>query len=200
MATKFRSNVRISFLMSVGVLCVATWRLANAEDRAKQQSSKAAGAAAFEAIVPVLHNPRCMNCHSTGDYPRQGDDRHQHTMDVRRGGHGDGVDPVKCSTCHQDHNSASLHSPPGAPEWELPPPSMPMIWEGLTDRQLCELLKDPKQNGHKTIQQIVDHMHTPLVLWGWDPGPGRTRITMPKTEFLSKVSEWGASGGSCPEN
>jgi len=35
-----------------------------------------AAAAAFEAIVPVLRHPRCMNCHSNGDYPRQGDDGH----------------------------------------------------------------------------------------------------------------------------
>ena len=46
---------------------------------------EAGAAAAFEAIVPVLRHPRCMNCHSAGDFPRQGDDSHQHTMQVRRG-------------------------------------------------------------------------------------------------------------------
>jgi hypothetical protein len=172
-------------------------------DRARAESVPRAigrgdGASAFEAIVPVLHHPRCMNCHSVGDFPRQGDDSHRHTMDVRRGPHGDGADPVKCSTCHQDHNLAGLHTPPGAPEWELPPPSMPMIWEDLTDRQLCELLKDPKQNGHRTIQQIVDHMSSPLVLWGWNPGEGRTAIAMPQPEFLAKVKEWASEGAGCP--
>jgi len=53
---------------------------------------------------PVLRHPRCMNCHSKGDYPRQGDDSHRHTMDIRRGSAGNGVTSVKCSTCHQDHN------------------------------------------------------------------------------------------------
>jgi hypothetical protein len=100
-------------------------------------------AAAFEAIVPVLHHPRCMNCHSRGDFPRQGDDSHRHTMQVRRGPDGEGVNAVRCNTCHQDHNLAGLHMPPGAPDWHLPSPAMPMIWEGLTDRQLCELFKDP---------------------------------------------------------
>jgi len=156
------------------------------------------GAAAFEAIIPVLHNPRCMNCHSRGDYPRQGNDSHRHTMDVRRGPHGDGVNAVKCSTCHQDHNVPGLHTPPGAPGWELPPPDMPMIWEGLTNHQLCELLKDPKQNGNRTVQQIVEHMSTPLVLWGWYPGEGRTPIRMPRPEFLARVKEWAAKGGGCP--
>jgi hypothetical protein len=120
-----------------------------------------AAAAAFEDIVPILRHPRCMNCHSTGDFPRQGDDNHRHAMQVRRGPDGQGLNAVKCSTCHQEHNL------PGAPEWKLPPPATPMIWEGLSDRQLCELIKDPKQNGHRNIQQIVDHMSTPLVLWGW---------------------------------
>jgi hypothetical protein len=102
----------------------------------------AGAAAAFEAIVPVLHHPRCMNCHSAGDFPRQGDDSHQHTMQIRRGQDGQGANAVRCSTCHQDHNLAGLHMPPGAPGWHLPSPAMPMIWEGLTDHQLCELFKD----------------------------------------------------------
>ena len=31
----------------------------------------AGAAAAFEAIMPVLRRPRCINCHSQGDFPRQ---------------------------------------------------------------------------------------------------------------------------------
>jgi len=73
---------------------------------------EAASAAAFEAIMPVLRHPRCMNCHSSGDFPRQGDDGHQHTMNVRRGLYGEGVAGVKCSTCHQDHNLQGEHMPP----------------------------------------------------------------------------------------
>ena len=46
---------------------------------------EAGAAAAFEAMVPVLRHPRCVNCHSAGDFPRQGDDGHQHTMQLRRG-------------------------------------------------------------------------------------------------------------------
>src|SRR5271169_7257848 len=75
----------------------------------------------FTAFVSVLRNPRCMNCHSQGDYPRQGDDGHRHSMNVRRGPDGHGVTAEKCSTCHQDHNLAGVHLPPGAPNWGLPP-------------------------------------------------------------------------------
>jgi hypothetical protein len=59
---------------------------------------------AFESIVTVLHHPRSMNCHSSGDFPRQGDDSHQHKMNVRRGAEGQGVAGMRCGTCHQDHN------------------------------------------------------------------------------------------------
>jgi len=158
----------------------------------------AAAAAAFEALVPVLRHPRCINCHSTGDFPRQGDDSHRHTMRVHRGPDGHGINAVKCSTCHQDHNLVGLHTPPGAPDWGLPSPAIPMIWEGLTERQLCELLKDPDRNGHRTPEQIVEHMHTPLVLWGWTPGEGRTPIPTPQDKFLSNVQEWAAKGAACP--
>jgi hypothetical protein len=119
-------------------------------------------------------------------------------MDVRRGPDGFGVVAVKCSTCHQDHNIAGQHTPPGAPDWHLPSPQMPMIWEGLSDRQLCELFKDPKQNGHRDVDEIVEHMGSPLVLWGWNPGEGRTPVAMPQPEFLAKVKEWASKGAACP--
>jgi hypothetical protein len=154
--------------------------------------------AAFEAMMPVLRHPRCMNCHSKGDFPRQGDDSHPHIMDVRRGPDGQGVNGVKCSTCHQGHNLPGIHMPPGAPDWRLPSPAMPMIWEGLSDRQLCQLFKDAKQNGHRTVAQIVEHMHTPLVLWGWNPGEGRTPVPYPENRFLENVKVWAENGAACP--
>ena len=88
--------------------------------------------------------------------------------------------------------------PPGSPDWRLPPAETPMIWEGLTDGQLCELLKDPKRNGHRSTQQIVEHMSTPLVLWGWDPGEGRTPIPMKLSDFQARVRDWAATGAACP--
>ena len=190
------SMARIAVVAASGWLFLLAMR-APAEGPVAQRDPVAA-AAAFEALAPALRNPRCMNCHSTGDYPRQGNDSHRHTMDIRRGPDGDGVNAVKCSTCHQDHNTAGAHTPPGAADWHLPSPAMPMIWEGLTDRQLCELLKDPKQNGNRTVSQIVEHMSTPLVLWGWHPGDGRTPIPMPQQEFLAKVTAWATNGATCP--
>src|ERR1700693_1623857 len=185
--------------LSLLILWVAVQGAAKAQIIHEVVSRDDAGAAAaFEAIVPVLRHPRCMNCHSSGDFPRQGDDSHRHSMQVRRGDDGHGMSAVKCSTCHQDHNLVGLHMPPGAPDWHLPPPAMPMIWEGLTDHQLCELLKDPQQNGHRAGDQMVEHMHTPLVLWGWNPGDGRSPAPMSPREFLAKIEEWAAKGAACP--
>jgi hypothetical protein len=164
------------------------------------ESSRSEAVAAFETMMPVLHHPRCLVCHSAGDYPRQGDDLHPHIMDVRRGPKGDGAAPVLCSTCHQGHNLVGAHMPPGAPDWQLPPPDNPMIWEGLSARQLCELLTDSKRNGGRDAQALEAHMHTPLVLWGWHPGEGRDPVPMPEHTFLAKVHLWTSAGAPCPRN
>ena len=55
---------------------------------------------------------------------------------------GHGVTAQKCSTCHQEANLAGAHMPPGAPHWGLPPPNVPMIWQDLTDAQICRSLKN----------------------------------------------------------
>ena len=159
----------------------------------------AGNGALFTAFVPVLRHPRCMNCHSQGDFPRQGDDSHRHTMNVRRGPDGHGVSAEKCSTCHQDHNLAGAHLPPGAPHWALPPVNMPMIWQGLSDAQLCQAIKDPKQNRGRNLDQLVEHLtEDKMVMWGWDPGEGRTPVPMPHDEFSAKVKQWQAAGAPCP--
>jgi len=155
--------------------------------------------ALFTAFVFVLRHPRCMNCHSRGDFPRQGDDGHPHAMNVRRGPEGHGITAEKCSTCHQDHNLVGAHLPPGAPNWALPPPATPMIWQGLTDAQICRSIKDPKQNKNRNLDQLVEHLtEDKLVMWGWNPGEGRTPIPMPHEEFAAKVKQWQAAGATCP--
>jgi hypothetical protein len=179
-------------------VCALALKATSPPAQADSAAKRAAGVAAFEAITPVLHHPRCLVCHSPGDYPRQGDDLHRHIMDVRRGPHGDGADPVHCSTCHQTHNLEGMHTPPGAPDWHLPPPDDPLIWQGLTDRQLCELITDPKRNGGRDAKALEEHMHTPIVLWAWHPGEGRRPVSMPEDEFLRKVHAWTSAGTPCP--
>ena len=154
----------------------------------------------FVSIIPVLKHPRCLNCHSTGDFPRQGDDGRIHIQNVRRGPDGRGKFGQKCIACHQDFNVAGLNMPPGAPNWHLPPASMPMIWEGRTPGQICRQIKDPKQNNGKTIAQIVEHVTSDkLVMWGWNPGEGRTPVPMPHDEFARRFQDWARFGAACPQ-
>lgn len=198
----------LGFLMVLAASVLLLWHVAHPSpvqgrtalvEHADHASEQRESVAAFEAMMPVLRNPRCMNCHMIGDFPRQGNDSHPHIMQVKRGPAGHGAAPVHCSSCHQDHNLPGLHMPPGAPDWALPPPATPMIWQGLTDGQVCLLLKDPAQNGHRTVAQIVEHMGTPLVLWGWHPGEGRTPIAMPEPTFQHLVRTWAEHGAACPD-
>jgi hypothetical protein len=200
-------HLRPSVLFSIGiaVLIFATAMSLSVSISAAEKHSKettapaAADRALFTAFVPVLRHPRCMNCHSPGDFPRQGDDGHPHAMNVRRGPEGHGVTAEKCSTCHQDHNLVGPHLPPGAPNWGLPPATTPMIWQGLTDAQICRSIKDPKQNRNRNLAQLVEHLtEDKLVMWGWNPGEGRTPIPMPHEEFATKVKQWQAAGAPCP--
>ena len=154
----------------------------------------------FLSIIPVLKHPRCLNCHANGDFPRQGDDSHVHTQNVKRGLYGFGKYGQRCSTCHQEQNVAGLNMPPGAPHWQLPPADTPMIWEGKTPGQICRQIKDPKQNNGKTVAQIVEHVTADkLVLWGWNPGEGRTLPPMDHDEFARRFQDWATNGAACPQ-
>jgi hypothetical protein len=156
--------------------------------------------AAFLSTIPVLKHPRCLNCHAAGDFPRQGDDNHAHTQNVKRGLDGHGKYSQKCSACHQEQNVAGLNMPPGAPNWHLPPENMPMIWEGKTAGQICRQIKDPKQNNGKSVAQIIEHVTADkLVMWGWNPGEGRTLPPLSHDEFAAKFQEWARYGAACPE-
>jgi cytochrome c5 len=203
-------QVQTSVLFAVGaavLIFTGAMSLSRPLSAAEKPATKATASAAsaandgalFVEFVSVLRHPRCMNCHSRGDFPRQGDDGHPHTMNVRRGPEGHGVIAEKCSTCHQDHNLAGAHLPPGTPNWGLPPPAMPMIWQGLTDAQICLSIKDPKQNKNRNLDQLVEHLtEDKLVAWGWNPGEGRNPIPVPHEEFAAKVKQWQAAGAPCP--
>src|SRR5882762_7461564 len=154
----------------------------------------------FVSIIPVLKHPRCLNCHSTGDFPRQGDDGRIHIQNVKRGPDGKGKFGQKCFACHQEQNVAGLNMPPGAPNWHLPPANMPMIWEGRTPGQICRQIKDPKQNNGKTVDQIIEHVTADkLVLWGWNPGEGRSLPPLSHDEFARYFQDWARYGAACPE-
>lgn len=154
---------------------------------------------AFRAVASVLSSPRCLNCHSSSDGPLQGDDNHPHAMNVKRGVDGKGSPALHCFACHQTENGKTPHSPPGAPDWQLPPAKTPMGWKGLSTGELCRTLKDPAKNGNRSLQDLIPHVDTSLVRWAWNPGPGRTLPPLTHEEFVSRLKEWIETGAACPQ-
>lgn len=154
---------------------------------------------AFKEVYKVLMSPRCMNCHPAGDVPLQDDDSHIHTMLPKRGNDGKGVYAMKCGNCHQPQNTPGLHTPPGNPNWHLPPANMKMVFEGRTPHQLAKQLIDPKQNGNKSIRQLIEHADDGLVLAGWNPGEGRTLPPISHAEFKKAWLTWINKGAYAPK-
>lgn len=175
--------------------------MGNTQARGAEMHNVAHSAALFEQMAPVLQHPRCMNCHTNTGFPRQGDDRHRHTMNVSRGANDHGARGLHCNTCHQGTNQPAS-GVPGAPDWHLAPQRM--AWEGLTIPELCHALLDPQRGGLKP-EQLVAHLNTGLVRWAWSPGvnaQGQPRSTPPMSHrrFVEIASQWVATGATCPRS
>jgi len=196
-----------SFIVMAATSVVMIIMMAFSFDDAGQPSSpvvikkdSVASVAAFKDVYAVLMSPRCMNCHPAGDIPLQGDDSHLHAMFPKRGVEGKGVYAMKCSNCHQPTNLPGLHEPPGNPNWHLPPANMKMVFQGKTPNQLAKQLVDPKTNGHKSMQQLIEHADDDLVLAGWNPGEGRTLPPLSHAQFKKAWMTWLKNGAYAPRS
>ncbi len=189
--------------VAIAFMCLSpgdTEPRALAQDPKPKSRDAAASRAAFLEVYKVLMHPRCMNCHPKDDAPLQGDDSHVHQQNVQRGEDGKGLYALKCSNCHQEKNTPGLNMPPGGKNWHLPEKKMPLVFEGKSPRELAEQLKDPKRNGGKTMEQMIEHAETePLVLWGWNPGDGRTKPPISHDEFVKQVKLWIENGAEVPD-
>jgi hypothetical protein len=193
------SNVSFGILSRIILLTILTVSLKVFEDKPLAASQdRQASQKAFVEACNVFFHPRCINCHPAGDAPMISDTSLPHRFNVKRGPDGKGTAGMSCTLCHRDKNQPD--GPPGVPNWHMPTESMPMIFQGKTPAELCRQLKDPKQNGGKTGHQIIEHLDAdPLVLWGWNPGKGRTSPPMDHKIFTSKMREWITLGAHCPE-
>jgi hypothetical protein len=158
-----------------------------------------AGLAGWQTVYDTLQHPRCMNCHPAEDRPLQTDKSLPHAMNITRQSPALGLE---CATCHGTQNSEAygiLGGPPGAPHWQLPDADMPLIFEGRSSRELCEQLKRPRDNGFKTLAAMRHHIaEDALVLWGWNPGGGRSTPPVPHDDFVAAFDAWLAAGAVCP--
>ncbi len=202
---RLRKRLSLGTATRIGALAVAALALiaAGAARRsiAQEKTDDSDGAAVFRQMATVLQSPRCMNCHTKVDYPRQGNDRHRHMFNVMRGPGNRGAAGMHCATCHQSVNQAAS-GVPGARDWQLAP--LRMAWEGLSVPELCRALLDPQKGGMKP-DQFVAHFGTSLVRWAWSPGrdhAGHERASppIPYDQFIALTRQWVAKGTACPSS
>ncbi|HYL62854.1 MAG TPA: hypothetical protein VE077_09545 [Candidatus Methylomirabilis sp.] len=191
-------RVAVLFVASCAAFCFAmTTALYRASARMQKDEESIR---AFSAVASVLLSPRCLNCHIPGDSPLQGDAEAPHNMNVKRGPDGRGTPAMHCTNCHQETNSDQLHAPPGAHDWRLPTPSMPLIWKGLSVGGVCRSVRNPATNGGMNAAQLIEHVRDDhFVNWAWNPGPGRTRPPLTHDEFVARFTEWLETGAACPQ-
>jgi len=198
-----REHLMLIRIATLAILGAALFILAMANLHAAPTNPKAdaaASAKAFLEVHKVFTSPRCQNCHPAGDAPLQGDDSRVHLQNVKRGKDGRGVTAMRCETCHQSTNLAGDHMPPGNPKWGLPSPEQKMVFVGRTPAELCRQLKDPKQTGGRSLQQLLEHVaDDELVAWGWNPGNGRALPPLSRQEIIAQMKIWIDGGAACPE-
>ena len=200
-------NVRILLLLVVAaVVAVSTglWADANSlpdRDLASEEATIEYDSD-FDKMMAVLTHKRCVNCHPSDNYPRQGEDSHIHRFGVQRGDDNHGIAALRCETCHQ-HDNNNYSGVPGAPEWSLAPPSM--AWQGLSRVEIAQSMLNPENNGGRNLEEIVEHLtEHELVLWAWEPGIDadgneREKPPVPKDEYIAAVKSWAANGAIIPE-
>jgi len=119
-------------------------------------------------------------------------------MNVRRGPEGTGGVAVKCSTCHQDHNLSGSHTSGRARLASSEPGHADDLGRPHRIGSSVNYSRTLRRTAVVTVDGIVEHMKTPLVLWGWNPGNGRTPVPISEAVFLENVKEWAAKGAACP--
>ena len=209
------SSTHFAGLLTVAGLAAAALlasTLANADQPSTRQTLKSPSdfasisnqaersRAIFGEIGKLLANPRCMNCHPSGEHPLQGTDQHEHMPPVWRGENGHFV--TNCFGCHTErnvtlHEAASYKSIPGHPRWGLAPLSM--AWEGKSPGEICRQLKDVNRNGGRDLAMLQEHVaKDDLVAWAWNPGEGREPAPGDQEAAGRLVQAWIDSGAECP--
>jgi hypothetical protein len=75
-----------------------------------------------------------------------------------------------------------------------------MVFAGRSPGELCRKIKDPKQNGGRSLGNLLYHVaNDDLVGWGWNPGDGRTLPPLSRADTVEQMRIWIAGGAACPE-
>ena len=91
------------------------------------------------------------------------------------------------------------HAPPGAPNWQLPPPEAKMVFIGLSPRALCEAIKDKRVTRGRDLNAMLIHVRDDkLVGWGWNPGGERSVPPVSRPALVTAFEQWIRAGAPCP--
>lgn len=170
------------------------------------------GTQAWKEVYSVLTSPRCINCHTVTNYPRQAVTfykpqrvlRYPHIYGVVRGADDKGAPVARCTSCHGAANDP-LTGIPGAPDWHQAPLSM--AWESapgipMMGPDLCEALK----NEDPSLKHVLHFLKTePVVKWAFEPGTrwnGEPRTPPPLSygDFVNSFEDWKNEGFPCPSD
>ncbi len=205
-----RASIRARALVAAALVAAALGESLDAIDASGQAGRALRGPEAFASVGDaaqrsiaifteagkVFLHPRCRNCHSAGEQPRQGEDGRAHQPFVRRGADGLGVPGLRCPACHHDLNYDAVGMP-GAPGWHLAPGSM--AFERRSLPRICAQLKDQDANGGRSVADLVTHVtNDPLVVWAWAPGTGREPAPGTPGAFVALIRAWVDTGAACP--
>ena len=165
-----------------------------------------AGLFEWNKIESVLTHPRCLNCHTTTDYPTTGDERRPHVLQIKRGPDGHGT-LMKCQACHGAENRV-VSGLPGAPDWHMAPLSL--AWEKAPGERassaaICASLKHGNDDdGQPDFEGLIEYAQlAAFVHWAWEPGKRRdgTARSLPPlshAQFVNAVKRWISAGAPCP--
>lgn len=162
----------------------------------KEKEAELSNEIAFDKMMQVLTHKRCVNCHPSGNAPKQGEESRIHDFGVSRGS-------IKCQSCHMEENNP-FSGVPGAPHWDLAPASMK--WEGLSRREIAESILDTTRNGGRSHEDLLHHLtEHELVLWAWNPGINpngeeREAVPVPLEEYKKAVKAWFENGAIIPKS
>lgn len=186
---------KVNLLGFLGILTLLAFLSVSTKAPVKPLEAELTNEQAFHKMMNVLTHKRCVNCHPSGDAPKQGEESRIHDFGITRNG-------IECQSCHQEENNP-FSGVPGAPHWSLAPASMK--WEGLSRRQIAESVLDPKRNGGRTHEDLIHHLtEHELVLWAWNPGKtpeGKDRepVPVPLDDYIKAVKTWFENGAVIPE-
>jgi hypothetical protein len=77
---------------------------------------------------------------------------------------------------------------------------MPLVFEGKSPSELARQFLDPKKNGGKTLEELIQHVtQDSLIIGCWEPGDGRTKPPVSHSEFARRFREWVEKGAAVPE-